>query len=215
MNNYELQHHGVKGMKWGVRKRYITAAQSQRNASRAANEARKNSIAESRASGDKGMGSFARANRKALNAKRQAYSQSIANDKEHNRQLRAEKKAAANTPEAKAARRKTAMKVAAAATATTLAAYGAYKVSETIKNKAAVRSYESGKRVANIYLNERGNSTTYRDIMKYTSDRTKTVSSSTTEAIKYLRNKDRRADITIKNGTKVKGYYNSIVWPRN
>ena len=106
MNN-EIYHHGIKGMKWGIRRfqtkdggltaagrrRYITAAQAQRNATKAANNARKKSIAESRASNDKGLGSFARANRKALNAKRNAYNESIAKDKAYNRQLKDNKKA--------------------------------------------------------------------------------------------------------------------------
>lgn len=140
MQQNELMHHGVKGMKWGVRKKsygpsgivstqkrkkpigtmdgdgwspkfrkpigtidengprskpksLITVATAQKNASRAAEAARRKSVAESRASGDKGIGSFARANRKALAAKRQAYNESIANDKAYNKQVRAERKA--------------------------------------------------------------------------------------------------------------------------
>lgn len=90
----ELYHYGVKGMKWGVRKkRPISSFQSKRNATKAANEARKKSIAESRASGDTGLGSFHRANRKALNAKRKAYGESIQRDRVYNKQLRAERKA--------------------------------------------------------------------------------------------------------------------------
>lgn len=91
--NSTLYHHGVKGMRWGRRKaKYITAYQAQKNATKAAEEARKKSIAESRASGDKGIGSFARANRKALNAKRKAYGESINKDKAYNKELRADKK---------------------------------------------------------------------------------------------------------------------------
>lgn len=88
MNNNELQHYGVPGMKWGVRKKgYITVGQGKRNAYRAANEARKKSIAESRASSDSSKpGSFARANRKAVAAKKQAYVESIKKDKAHNKE---------------------------------------------------------------------------------------------------------------------------------
>lgn len=100
MSNYviaggELCHYGVKGMKWGVRKKhdYVTVYQAQRNATKAAEEARKASIAESRASGPKGIGSFHKANRKALNAKRKAYGESIAKDRAYNKQIKADKKA--------------------------------------------------------------------------------------------------------------------------
>ena len=90
-NNYELYHHGVKGMKWGIRKkRYITGFQAKRNATKAAEEARKKSVAESRASGEKGIGSFRKANRKALAAKRKAYDESMAKDVATNRRLREE-----------------------------------------------------------------------------------------------------------------------------
>ena len=86
-------HYGVPGMRWGHRKtKYVTVRQATKNATRAAEDARKKSIAESRASGDTGIGSFARANRKALNAKRKAYGESMNADRDHNRQLRAEKK---------------------------------------------------------------------------------------------------------------------------
>lgn len=91
----ELYHYGVPGMRWRHKKAgYVTGFQAKKRATIAANEARKKSIAESRASGDKGVGSFQRANRKALNAKRQAYGKSMKADLDHNKQLRAEKKAA-------------------------------------------------------------------------------------------------------------------------
>lgn len=48
----ELYHHGVKGMKWGVRRkrpRYITVHQAKRNASEAAEKARKESLNADRA----------------------------------------------------------------------------------------------------------------------------------------------------------------------
>ena len=128
-------------------------------------------------------------------------------------------------------RQKTALKIGAAAAGTALAAYGAYKVSNMIKDKAADRSYRSGKQIADKYLKEavalkidnngiisKKNSTDvnlsnlskYRNTMKYTDARTKKVSSSTIEAYKYLRNKDGRADISV--GTDlyndyVKGHY--------
>lgn len=102
----DLQHHGIKGMKWGVRrfqtkdgsltpagkKRYVTTAQAVRNANNAAKDARKKSMAESRAT-ESGIGSYRRAANKASAAGAEAYRNSIAKDKAYNKQLREEKKA--------------------------------------------------------------------------------------------------------------------------
>lgn len=88
----ELQHYGVKGMKWGHRKkREYTSSQK---ASRRSNK----------------------------------------DDKKANM-----------TPEEKAARRKKALKIGAAAVGTTLAAYGAYKVSKLMKEKAFDKAYNRSK----------------------------------------------------------------------
>lgn len=93
VNVDDLMHYGVPGMKWGHRKTgYVTGYQAKKKATIAAEAARKKSIAESRASGDTGIGSLRRANRKALNAKRKAYGESMKADIDHNKQLRAEKK---------------------------------------------------------------------------------------------------------------------------
>lgn len=148
----ELSHHGIKGMKWGVRrfqtkdgsltaagkKRYITTAQGFRNANQAAKEARKKSLAESRVT-EHGIGSYRRAMNKASAAEKEAYRNSIAKDKAYNKQLRAEKKAAAeaNASERKGLsdKQKKALKVGAAVAGTALAAYGAYKVKQYVETE--------------------------------------------------------------------------------
>ena len=139
----ELYHYGVKGMKWGVRKkRPISSFQSKRNATKAANEARKKSIAESRASGDTGLGSFHRANRKALNAKRKAYGESIQRDREYNRQLKEENAAAkADKIQAKA-EKKVSKKYAKAGKVAGEAAY---------ERDKGDRSYEAHKKNADVF----------------------------------------------------------------
>lgn len=99
----------------------------------------------------------------------------------------------------KVARRKKAIKVGAAVAGTALAAYGAYKMSKFLKNKAATKSYETGKKIAEQYFKEArkyetsdtgrflsameaGSST-----LRNTDKRTRKVKNSTVQAIKYLR----------------------------
>lgn len=116
------------------------------------------------------------------------------------------------------AQRKAKLKKAAiigtAAAGTALAAYGAYKVSKVLKNKAAEHSYNTGKRIAEKYLHASDRNTMdlakYLSVSKYTDDRTKKVGSSTIEAYKYLRNKNGRANITVGADlydSYAKGYY--------
>ena len=116
------------------------------------------------------------------------------------------KKASSNKSEAQARRQKIkkAAIIGTAVVGTTLAAYGAYKASKYLKEKAGKLSYESGKKYANEhFFNKMKNSTVsydWRDRENYnalyqagkqtlqnTDKRTKRVSGSTIEAIKYLR----------------------------
>lgn len=106
----ELYHHGVKGMKWGVRKKRDEATTA------------------------------------AINTRQSAK----AEYKQAKQAVRDAKKAARNTPEAKAKRKSMAKKAAiigGAAVATALAAYGGYKLSKYIKTKngqiAAKRGFDS------------------------------------------------------------------------
>lgn len=101
--------------------------------------------------------------------------------------------------EARKAKAKKIAKIGAAAVGTTLATYGAYKMSKLLKDKAATKSYETGKRVAEQYFKEmkkyEGVSVphelsawdAYRNTLQNTDKRTQKVKNSTVEAIKYLR----------------------------
>lgn len=93
------------------------------------------------------------------------------------------------------------IRVGAAAAGTALAAYGTYKVSKYVKSEAGRRSYESGKAYAiENFLNKAdirnpaqydSNINAYRQTLRNTDARTRRVSNSTAEAIKYLRHPER------------------------
>lgn len=171
VNGQEFYHHGIKGMKWGVRrfqtkdgsltpagrKRYVTTAQAVRNANNAAKDARKASIAESRAT-DSGIGSLRRGMNKASAAGRKAYQESIAKDKAYNKQLREDKKAAKENPETErkglSDKQKKVIKAGAAVAGTALAAYGAYRFSEYAKDKAFKQAYERGSKATLKYMKD-------------------------------------------------------------
>jgi hypothetical protein len=89
MENNELQHHGVKGMKWGVRKsRYVTVKQARNNARKREYDAKKQALQESKG---KGM-TVRRAIKNVNKVGQEARRQSIRDDKAYNKQLRAERK---------------------------------------------------------------------------------------------------------------------------
>lgn len=116
------------------------------------------------------------------------------------------KKASSNKSEAQARREKIkkAAIIGTAVVGTALAAYGTYKASKYLKEKAGKLSYESGKKYANEhFFNKMKDSTVsydWRDRENYnalylagkqtlqnTDKRTRRVRSSTIDAIKYLR----------------------------
>lgn len=126
-------HYGVKGMKWGHRR--YTNVDGSLNAKGIKKYARAGYTQDSYNSNKTKLG---KAYDKVTGAHKYGGDAmyGVSSDKE--RKARAEKyvadqkakKEAANTPEAKAARRKTALKVGAAAAGVAVAAYGAYKVKE-------------------------------------------------------------------------------------
>lgn len=149
----ELYHYGVKGMRWGHRKKYYNSDGSLNKLG----QARQNYKTANRA--------YGRAYNKAYNySAMRPIGQHLgtgkvksdklwddAYDKLHDadkakksykdakKEYKEQKKAERNTPEAKAARKKAMIKAGATAAAVALAAYGAYKVSERIKTNDAVR----------------------------------------------------------------------------
>lgn len=99
----QLYHHGVKGMKWGVRR-------------------------------------YQNKNGSLTNAGKRRY-------KDSDQQETTSKKGLSS-------KQKTALKIGAAAAGTALAAYGAYRVSKVLKQKAYHKAYESGMKAANKMLSK-------------------------------------------------------------
>lgn len=158
MYENELYHYGVKGMRWGHRKSYPTTSagyptKSTVGAARVRMKESKKAYKQANKDYNK---SFKKAHRytynhpiassirkkKTTNLWGDAYEKgNTANKakdsyKQSKQNYKAEKKAYANTPEAKAARSKrikTAAAVGAAAAGTALAAYGAYKMTKRWK----------------------------------------------------------------------------------
>lgn len=152
MTDLELYHHGVKGMRWGVRKdEYLTAKQIDKNAKNAGREAWRKSVSDN---GGKLVGKSKliavyknpieslRGRKASREAYKNAQEKSIADDNAYNKRLKAENKA--SNPNRK-------REIAIATTAvvgTSLAAYGVYKVSTAIKNNAFKHNTERGMKAA-------------------------------------------------------------------
>lgn len=129
VNVDELYHHGVKGMKWGVRKKYVTIRQAVKNAKNTGNKAYKDSMTKDRVALKGKNGGFRKSINNANKAKKQAMEDSIAADKAKNREIR-------NNNKATNPNRKRELIIAGTAIAgTALAAYGAHKVSNAVKDR--------------------------------------------------------------------------------
>ena len=139
MNENELYHFGVKGMKWGVR----------RNRSSFVSTSGPKRLPGTYASDGNGWTAKAKRLPGAI-VKKDGYDKSrtpkgvasLTSQKSG----KSKQKVTANTPEAKAARKeklKKAAKVGAAVAGTALAAYGVYKVSKAISNKKQMQAAEA------------------------------------------------------------------------
>lgn len=141
----ELKHYGVKGMKWGVRRR--------REALNAYSGARKSSAAKT------GVG-------RRLDAKK-AYNKSMKDSNDANKNIVKDKWNNLSDKQKKA------IKIGAAAAGTALAAYGAYKLGSTaIRNKNFELSVAKGKVEARNYLDANRNNVVGLSVFK---DGTSTV----------------------------------------
>ena len=151
----ELYHYGVKGMRWGHRKKYYNAdgslnrlgqaRQNYKTANKAYNKSYDNAY-------NKSIGAYSPIKKHRQNAQKRwedVYEKGQARDKAK-KAYKAEKQAYKNSPEGKAAaeKRKKAIKAGAAVAGTALAAYGAYKASKWIKNKHVELSVERGRKEA-------------------------------------------------------------------
>lgn len=180
MNENELYHFGVKGMKWGVRRNrssFVSTSGPKRLPGTYASDGNGWTAKAKRLPGaivktSNGNSSFrTRRLQRAVNAndrdvrslKSAGYKKEAAAVKSVGNKNRAKlvksqaRDAAKNNPEAKAARKEKLKKAAIIGTAvagTALAAYGAYKVSKAIKDKNVQIMERKGREAANKYWND-------------------------------------------------------------
>ena len=215
-NSNELYHYGVKGMRWGHRK-----ASYQNTVVRTGNSAQRQAYLNAKANKKAAGKAYTKAYNKAYNRSMAALSpfkkHRQANDERWNdavqkakdmnaadKAYKDAKKAYKQTDEYKAKRAK-AIKVGVAVAGTALAAYGAYKVSNIIKDKATAKAYKVGEDAAKRWLaagakaTREGNeiwantaNSVAGEAYKRANDTADRVRNSTVEAAKYLYNTRKR-----------------------
>ena len=154
-NDSELYHYGVKGMKWGHRKKYVTVANGMSNARKAGQDAWRKSHTES---GSKLIGkrqtvaiSKPSAKRTARKAYKDAVNASLEKDKAYNKNLRAEKRSSKLSE-----KQKKAIKIGVGVGVAAAATYGVYKVNKFIKGKNAEIHINEGRKAVSKLVNDFG-----------------------------------------------------------
>ena len=208
MTQNELYHYGVLGMKWGVRKDPKPTGSITKNGKYKASNGVV--IGKSKNAGaaigrklttSKVGGALSAVGSMSLNkSQRDRMKKERAALKEYQK-VGGDKMLSSKNPEAyikyTKEKHKRAIKIGAAAAGTTLAVYGGYKISKHLKSKAGRLSYEMGKKYAEEHFFNKAdiaNPIKYQHLMdagrqtlQNTDKRTKKVSKSTMEAIKFLR----------------------------
>ena len=171
--NY-LAHYGVLGMKWGVRKKSYSQAESNyRSAKKAKKQASKAYYKSyNRASNHLGgLGNFAPSNTKIGKENTRLWNDAVSKAEASNKADAAYKKAKSeykNSTEYKTKRNntlKTAAKVGAAVLGTALAAYGGYKAATLVSSKAS--SVAAGKRIMATYQKGRDVKSSLKSMERY------------------------------------------------
>ena len=152
----ELYHHGVKGMKWGHRKKYPESVSNARAAYKSAKKEYNRAYNKAyNYSSTHAISQYTNKKRRAESDRRwgDAYDKAkTANDaKTAYKQAKKEYKQSDEYKQ-QAARRKKTLKVGAAAAGTMLAAYGSYKVSKVMKEKAFESAYERANSFSKRYV---------------------------------------------------------------
>lgn len=164
INNNYLAHHGVKGMKWGVRRyqnkdggltyagRKHLLKEEYKSAKKAADRQYTKAAETWDKTTNRGVISNKKAD-KALDDAADKWAVERKSAKQSYKQQKSEMKKAYKQSDEYKAKRKKAIKIGAAVAGTTLAAYGAYKVSQVVRDKNMSIAYEAGQKSVQRNIN--------------------------------------------------------------